>query len=221
MNGVHDMGGMHGMGPIEHEQNEPVFHEPWEGRVYAITRLLRAGDRGRQNLDNSRFQIEQLPPAEYLRMSYYEKWLARLLNMVVNLGVVTREELESGTPAAGSARTTPAITAAMVPAMVERRNSARRDVAVAPRYKVGQNVRARNINPTGHTRLPRYARGKRGVVHLDHGVFLFPDTNAAFLGEKPQHVYSVRFGARELWGAQASPRDFVYIDMWDDYLESV
>jgi nitrile hydratase len=221
MNGVHDMGGMHGMGPIEHEQNEPVFHEPWEGRVYAITRLLRAGDRGRQNLDNSRFQIEQLPPAEYLRMSYYEKWLARLLNMVVNLGVVTREELESGTPAAGSARATPAITAAMVPAMVERRNSARRDVAVAPRYKVGQNVRARNINPTGHTRLPRYARGKRGVVHLDHGVFLFPDTNAAFLGEKPQHVYSVRFGARELWGAQASPRDFVYIDMWDDYLESV
>jgi nitrile hydratase len=221
MNGVHDMGGMHGMGPIQHEQNEPVFHEPWEGRVYAITRLLRAGDRGRQNLDNSRFQLEQLPPAEYLRMSYYEKWLARLLNMVVNLGVVTREELESATPAAGSAKATPAITAAMVPAMVERRNSARRNVAVAARYKVGQNVRARNINPTGHTRLPRYARGKRGIVHLDHGVFLFPDTNAAFLGEKPQHVYSVRFAARELWGEQASPRDFVYLDMWDDYLESV
>jgi nitrile hydratase subunit beta len=220
MNGVHDMGGMHGMGPIEHEQNEPVFHEPWEGRVYAITRLLRAGG-GRQNLDNSRFQIEQLPPAEYLRMSYYEKWLARLLNMVVNLGVVTREEIESGTPAAGAARVTPAVTAAMVPALVARRNSARRDGAVAPRYKVGQHVRARNMNPTGHTRLPRYARGKRGVVHLDHGVFVFPDSNAAFLGEKPQHVYSVRFTARELWGEQASPRDFVYLDMWDDYLESV
>jgi nitrile hydratase subunit beta len=220
MNGVHDMGGMHGMGPIHHEQNEPVFHEPWEGRVYAITRLLRAGG-GRQNLDNSRFQLEQLPPAEYLRMSYYERWFARLLNVVVNLGVVTREELESGKPATGSAKATPAVTAAMVPAMVMRRNSARRDVAVAPRYKVGQNVRARNINPTGHTRLPRYVRGKRGIVHLDHGVFLFPDTNAAFLGEKPQHVYSVRFAARELWGEQASTRDFVYLDMWDDYLESV
>jgi nitrile hydratase len=214
------MGGMHGMGPIHHEQNEPVFHEPWEGRVYAITRLLRAGG-GRQNLDNSRFQLEQLPPAEYLRMSYYERWFARLLNVVVNLGVVTREELESGKPATGSAKATPAVTAAMVPAMVMRRNSARRDVAVAPRYKVGQNVRARNINPTGHTRLPRYVRGKRGIVHLDHGVFLFPDTNAAFLGEKPQHVYSVRFAARELWGEQASTRDFVYLDMWDDYLESV
>jgi len=220
MNGVHDMGGMHGMGPIHPEQNEPVFHEPWEGRVYAITRVLRSGG-GRQNLDNSRFQLEQLPPAEYLRMSYYEKWLARLLNMVVNLGVVTREELDSGKPAPGSPKATPAITAAAVPAMVTRRNSARRDVAVAPRFKVGQNVRARNLNPTGHTRLPRYARGKRGVVHLDHGVFLFPDTNAEFLGEKPQHVYSVRFAARELWGEQASARDFVYLDMWDDYLERI
>jgi nitrile hydratase subunit beta len=220
MNGVHDMGGMHGMGPIDHEQNEPVFHEPWEGRVYAITRLLRSGG-GRQNLDNSRFQIEQLPPAEYLRMSYYEKWFARLLNMVVNLGVVTREELESGNAAPGSPKATPATTAAAVPAMVARRNSARRDVAVAPRFKAGQNVRARNINPIGHTRLPRYARGKRGVVHLDHGVFVFPDTNAAFLGEKPQHVYSVRFTARELWGEQASPRDFIYLDMWDDYLDRV
>jgi nitrile hydratase len=220
MNGVHDMGGMHGMGPIHHEQNEPVFHEPWEGRVYAITRLLRAGG-GKQNLDNSRFQLEQLPPAEYLRMSYYERWLARLLNMVVNLGIVTRDELASGKAAPGSPKATPAVPAATVPAMIARRNSARRDVAAAPRFKVGQNVRARNINPTGHTRLPRYARGKRGIVHLDHGVFLLPDTNAQFLGEKPQHVYSVRFAARELWGEQASPRDFVYLDMWDDYLERV
>jgi len=217
MNGVHDMGGMHGMGPIHHERNEPVFHERWEGRVYAITRLLRAGG-GRQNLDNSRFQIEQLPPAEYLRMSYYEKWFARLLNMVVNLGVVMRDELESGKAAPGP-KATPAVTAAIVPAMVARRNSTRRDPAVAPRFKVGQTVRARNINPATHTRLPRYARGKRGVVHLDHGVFVFPDTNAEFLGEKPQHVYSVRFAARELWGAQAPARDFVHLDMWDDYLE--
>jgi nitrile hydratase len=77
------------------------------------------------------------------------------------------------------------------------------------------------MHPTGHTRLPRYARGKQGVVAIDHGVFLFPDTNAQFLGEKPQHVYSVRFAARELWGEQASPRDFVHVDMWDDYLEPV
>ena len=218
MNGVHDMGGMHGMGPIEYEKNEPVFHEPWEGRVYAITRLLRAG-AGRQNLDNSRHLIERLPPAEYLRMSYYEKWLARLLKQIVDLGIVTAAEVESGQAAAGAPRATPAVLAATVPSIVARRNSARRAAAVSPRFKVGQRVRARNINPAGHTRLPRYARGKHGVVHRDHGVFVFPDTNAQFLGEKPQHLYSVRFTARELWGEQASARDFIHLDMWDDYLE--
>jgi len=220
VNGVHDMGGMHGMGPIDHEKNEPVFHEEWEGRVYAITRLLRAGG-GRPNLDNSRYLIELLPPADYLRMSYYEKWLARLLKQIVDLGVVTAAELESGQPSPGAPKATPAIPAAAVPAMVTRRNSARRPAAVSPHFKVGQRVRARNINPAGHTRLPRYARGKHGVVHRDHGVFVFPDTNAQFLGEKPQHLYSVRFTARELWGEQASARDFIHLDMWDDYLEHV
>jgi nitrile hydratase subunit beta len=218
MNGVHDMGGMHGMGPIRHEQNEPVFHEPWEGRVYAMTRVVRAGG-GRQNLDNSRHLLELLPPAEYLRMSYYERWYARLTNQLVTNAIVTREELETGRAAAGSPKSEPRLTAASVSEMVTRRNSARRNVAAAPRFKVGQHVRARNINPAGHTRLPRYARGKTGVVARDHGVFVFPDTNAAFAGEKPQHVYSVRFAARELWGDQASPRHYVHIDMWDDYLD--
>jgi nitrile hydratase beta subunit len=218
MNGVHDMGGMHGMGPIEHEKNEPTFHEPWEGRVYAMTRVVRAGG-GRQNLDNSRHQIELLPPVDYLRMTYYERWFARLVKQLVTNGIVTREELESGHPAAGSTKETPRVAGQMVPEMVARRNSARRNVAVAARFAVGQRVRARNINPTGHTRLPRYSRGKAGVIVRDHGVFVFPDTNAEFTGEKPQHVYSVRFAARELWGDQASPRDFVHLDMWDDYLD--
>jgi len=218
MNGIHDMGGMHGMGAIQHEKNEPVFHEPWEGRVYAMTRTIRAGG-GRQNLDNSRYQIELLPPADYLRMSYYERWLARLVKQLVTNGVVTREELESGHAAAGLPKETPRVMAAAVPEMVARRNSARRDAAVTPTFAVGQRVRARNINPIGHTRLPRYARGKLGVVVRDHGVFVFPDTNAEFSGEKPQHVYSVRFTARELWGEQASPRDSVHLDMWDDYLD--
>jgi hypothetical protein len=80
-------------------------------------------------------------------------------------------------------------------------------------------VRARNINPVGHTRSPRYARGKSGIIDRDHGVFVFPDTNSRFLGENPQHVYSVRFSARELWGDEAPAKDVVYIDMWDDYLE--
>ncbi|PYQ69831.1 MAG: nitrile hydratase subunit beta [Acidobacteria bacterium] len=218
MNGIHDMGGMHGMGPIRHERNEPVFHEPWEGRVYAMTRVVRAGG-GRQNLDNSRHLLELLPPADYLRMTYYQRWYARLANQLVANAIVTREELDTGHAAAGSPKAEPRVTAAMVPDMVARRNSARREAAVAPRFKVGQRVRARDINPAGHTRLPRYARGKSGVIVRDHGVFVFPDTNAEFSGEKPQHVYSVRFAARELWGPDAPPRDCVHIDMWDDYLD--
>jgi nitrile hydratase len=219
MNGVHDMGGMHGMGPVHYEPNEPVFHEVWEGRVYAMTRVIRAAG-GRQNIDNARYSLELLPPVDYLRMSYYERWFARLVNQVVTNGIVTREELETSHPAAGSAKATPRITAAMVPDL-PRPNFTRRDVAVSPRFKVGQRVRARNIHPTGHTRLPRYARGKVGVVIRDHGVWVFPDTNAEFAGEKPQHVYSVRFAARELWGEQASSRDSVHLDMWDDYLDHV
>jgi nitrile hydratase len=212
------MGGMHGMGPIEHEKNEPVFHAAWEGRIYALTRIIRAGE-GRWNLDASRHALEALPPAEYLRMSYYERWVARLLGQLVSTGVATAAEVESGQPAPGTVKATPTLTAAVVSEMIARRNSARRNVRATPRFKVGQRVRARNINPAGHTRLPRYARGKVGRVVRDHGVFVFPDTNAHLLGEKPQHLYSVRFTSRELWGSRASPRDFIHLDMWDDYLE--
>jgi nitrile hydratase beta subunit len=217
MNSVHDMGGMHGMGPIEHEKNEPVFHARWEGRVYALNRAL--GAWGKWNLDASRHSREVIPPAEYLRMSYYEKWLTGLTELAVKSGLVTRAEVESGKPAKGSVKATPPLTADKVSPLVGRGATARRNVAASPRFQAGQRVRARNMHPLGHTRLPRYARGKVGTVDRDHGVFLFPDTNAHFQGEKPQHVYSVRFAARELWGEQASPRDAVYIDMWDDYLE--
>ena len=101
------------------------------------------------------------------------------------------------------------------------RRRVRRDTPAIAHFVAGQRVRARNMNPVGHTRLPRYARGKAGVVVVDRGVFLFPDTNAHFLGEKPQHLYSVRFAARDLWGERASTRDVVHLDMWDDYLERV
>ena len=218
MNGVHDMGGMHGMGPITHEENEPAFHEPWEGRVYALSRVLRGGN---WNLDASRHGLEVLPPAEYLRMTYYERWFARLKTMLVDSGDVTPAEIESGVPAAGSAKRTPAVRADGVPAMAFVRAPSRRNAVVAARFRAGQKVRARNIHPTGHTRLPRYVRGKTGVIVVDRGVFLFPDTNAHHLGEKPQHLYSVLFAARELWGEKASPRDSIHLDMWDDYLERI
>jgi nitrile hydratase beta subunit len=217
MNGVHDMGGMQGMGPINYEKDEPVFHERWEGRIYALNRAMRAW--GRWNLDVDRHALEVMPPADYLRMSYYERWIGRLAEQVVKFGLVTRAEMESGTPAAGSPKSSPALTASMTGRFLSRNVPSAQDPAVRPRFKVGQRVRARLMNPAGHTRLPRYARGRTGTIVRDHGVYIFPDTSAHFLGDKRQHVYSVRFAARELWGPTASPRDYVHIDMWDDYLE--
>ena len=217
MNGVHDMGGMHGMGPVHAEENEPVFHEPWEGRIYAINRAMRAWRKW--NLDNDRHALELLPPADYLRMSYYERWLTRLPLQLVKHGVVTREEIDSGKAAANSTKVAPAFTMATSNRWLNRGIASSHDPEVRPLFKAGQRVRARNIHPTGHTRLPRYARGRTGVVQRDHGVYVFPDTNAHSNGEKRQHVYSVRFAARELWGETASPRDSVYLDLWDDYLE--
>ena len=218
MNGVHDMGGMHGMGPIQHEDHEPVFHSRWEGRSLALN--LAAGAWRKWNIDASRYAIEQLPPADYLRMSYYEKWAARLEQLLIKRGLVSRAEIESGKPDSGSAKSVPPLTADRVQSVLRTGAAAKRNVEVAPRFKAGDTVRTRNIHPSGHTRLPRYARGKIGSIHLDHGVYVFPDTNAVFEGENPQHVYSVRFAARELWGDQASPRDAVYLDLWDDYLEA-
>jgi nitrile hydratase beta subunit len=217
MNGVHDMGGMHGMGPIEYERNEPVFHTRWEARAFALT--LAMGAWRKWNIDASRHSRELIPPAEYLRMSYYERWIAGLVELSVKTGLVTRAEIESGVPAEGSPKATPPLTADKVAKTLAKGGPASRDVAVAPRFQVGQHVRARNIHPAGHTRLPRYARGKLGAIDRDHGVHVFPDSNAHFLGEKPQHVYSVRFAARELWGEQAAPHDAVYIDLWDEHLD--
>ena len=217
MNGVHDMGGMHGMGPIEYEKNEPVFHAAWEGRVYALNRALRAWRKW--SLDTDRHGIELLPQADYLRMGYYERWAVRMFEQVVKYGLVTKEEMQSGKAASGSPRATPALTAEMSSRFLSRGIPSSQDPKIRPHFKVGQHVRGRNMHPAGHTRLPRYARGKSGTIVRDHGVYVFPDTNAHFLGEKRQHVYSVRFAARELWGESASPRDFVHLDMWDDYLE--
>lgn len=217
MNGVHDMGGMQGMGAIQPESNEPVFHTRWEARAFALTRAVAAW--GQWNIDASRFQRESIPPAQYLRMSYYEKWLAGLIELMVTHGLVTRAEIDSGRPAAGI-RLTPALSMERVATLVTKGSPASRQTSRAPRFAAGQPVRARNMHPLGHTRLPRYVRGKRGTIHLDHGAFVFPDTNAHFQGEHPQHVYSVCFTARELWGAAASSVDTVFVDLWDEYLES-
>jgi nitrile hydratase subunit beta len=216
MNGVHDMGGMHGMGPIQIEKNEPVFHAHWEGRVFAMYRALW----GTGKFGGPRAPIESIPAPEYLRMNYYEQWFTALVQRVVTSGLVTKAEVDSGRPAQGSSKSNPSLTAAEFPAWaLKGRARPSQDVSVAPLFKVGDRVRARNINPVTHTRLPRYARGKVGTIERDHGVFVFPDTGSQRLGPKSQHVYSVQFMARELWGEEAKPLDTVCVAMWDGYLE--
>jgi nitrile hydratase subunit beta len=213
VNGVHDMGGMHGMGPIVREPNEPVFHATWERSVWAMTRAVGRFGRGRWR--GQRYELEQIPAAEYLRMSYYERWFYVLVDRLLRTGLVSRAELESGK----------ADPAAPAPTVLEQTagqpgGAARQNLRIPARYKAGQRVRVRNLNPIGHTRLPRYARGKRGMVLRDHGIWNLQDTDAENVPiGGPQHVYTVRFAARELWGEAASPRDSVYIDMWEHYLE--
>ena len=210
MNGIHDMGGMHGMGPINPEKNEPVFHARWEARMVGL--IISVFDRPNFKSEGFRPAIEGLPPVDYLQMSYYERWIPVLGALLVKNGLVTPAELATGRPAPGS------VKAATPPNAPRPRPEP--GPAAAPRFTVGQTVRARNIHPTGHTRLPRYSRGRVGTIERDHGVSDFPDSKTRGLGDKRQHVYSVRFTARELWGEQASPRDTIYLDLWDDYLES-
>lgn len=218
MNGVHDMGGMHGMGPIQPEHDEPVFHAHWEARVFAMVRAM--GAWGKWNIDASRHQRELIPPAEYLRMSYYEKWLAGLLELLVKNGLVTREEIATGRASPlRLPNAQPALTAEKMALFTAKGSPANRAPGAAPGFEPGNIIRTRNIHPAGHTRLPRYARAKRGVIDRVHGAFVFPDTNAVFQGENPQYLYSVRFCARELWGEQAAARDCVYIDLWESYFE--
>jgi nitrile hydratase subunit beta len=221
MNGGHDLGGMHGFGPVDIERDEPVFHHEWERRAFALT--LTAGLLGKWNIDQSRFAREQMPPAEYLATTYYEHWLFGLEKLLHDNGLVSRDEVAARLLGRGGAAR-PLADAKMlkvgdVAGALGRSRRSKADEDVAPRYCVGDRVLTRNIHPLGHTRLPRYARGKRGVVAIDHGVWVFPDTAGNGLGRKPQHCYSVRFEARELWGDAVTSRDAIYIDLWDDHLE--
>jgi nitrile hydratase len=219
MNGVHDMGGMHGFGPIEPARDEPVFHATWEARVFAMA--IAIGAWGRWNVDAVRHQRELIPGPEYLRIRYFERWLAALLELIVRSGLATREELESGKPAQDAPKLVPRFTAARVAVALTRGGSFAREIERAPRFEVGAAVRVCNFHPTGHTRAPRYVRGKVGQVVRYHGAHVLPDSNAHFKGEQPQPLYGVRFAARELWGDAASAHDTVHVDLWESYLASV
>ena len=225
MNGVHDMGGMHGFGPVRREEGASPFHASWEGRVFAMMTALTRG-RHAFNLDEMRRAVESIPPAQYLASVYYELRLAALRILLVEKGLVTASEIdavlhkfgqEPGRVPRAARRDDPALAAGIL-AEIERLPQRPREAA-GPRFRLGDRVVAKNQHVQGHTRLPRYVRGKQGVIHRVHGVYDFPDTKAHGRGTHPAPVYSVRFAARELWGDAAPPRDSVYIDLWENYLD--
>ena len=212
--GAHDMGGGYHRDPVGPALDEPVFHEDWEGRVFALRLRTNRWMRGR-SMGNHRYELECIPAAYYHRMSYYERWFSVLVDRLLRSNLVTAAEFEVG--AADLDRPLPALLPASAGDQV---GGARLAVDVASRIKMDDWVRARSKHPHGHTRLPRYIWGKRGQVARDHGVFAFQDTgpDGLRLGEFPQHVYTVQFSARELWGNRASVRDSVFVDLWEGYV---
>ena len=220
MNGIHDMGGMHGFGRVEREENEPVFHARWEGRLLGISRACSV--QGIFNIDEGRHAIERMAPADYLGSSYYERWLDRNVRLLVEKGVITREELErrmaqlAGGTDPATPRSDPKLSERML--RVTRTRTPYRQPGPPPKFTLGDHVLTRHDAPAGHTRLPRYARGKPGVIVRVHGTFIFPDTNAHGQGEQAHALYSVRFDGAVLWGESAEPRAPVHIDLWERYL---
>jgi nitrile hydratase len=217
MDGVHDMGGMDGFGKVEPEPNEPVFHHRWEARVLAMSRAI--GVFRQWSIDTSRYAIELLPPAVYLSSAYYERWFLRNERLLTERGLIDADEVSAGRalrPAKELKRGR--FTVADVDS-VTKRGSYNRPAQAQAQFKVGDRVRTKNIHPATHTRLPRYARGHVGVVERLHGAHIFPDSIANGKGEDPQWLYTLRFEARELWGADADPRSKVSIEAFEPYLE--
>ena len=216
MNGVHDMGGMQDFGPVVPEADEPRFHHPWERRAFALT--LAMGATGAWNLDQARSARESLPPAQYLASTYYEIWLAGLFALMAERGLVTADEAATGRMAVAPLPLSRRLDPQSVAASLARGASTLRSCATAARFAPGDAVRARNVHPTSHTRLPRYCRGKPGTIAAVRGAHVYPDANARGDGEAPQWLYTVRFEARDLWGPDTTAAA-VFVDCFEPYLE--
>ncbi len=217
MNGAQDMGGVHGFGPVEPEPNEPVFHAGWEKRAFALT-LAMATPAG-WNIDMSRFARENRDPAEYLSMSYYQIWFAALETMLKERDLVADDEIAAGHSLHQAKPVPRVLSPDDVLKVLHRGGPTERATETKPAFKPGNRVRAKNINPLTHTRLPRYVRGHVGEIERVIGCHVFPDSNAQGLGENPQWLYTVRFAGRELWGPDGDPNVSVSVDAWEPYLE--
>jgi len=207
MDGIHDLGGMSGFGPVEVERDEPVFHEPWEALAFALN-VLGIGALRAYNADEYRHAVERMDPVHYLEAPYYERVLTGAATLFVEKGIVTREELEAR--AGGSVPLSRPVAAEPTAELSPRPRA---------RFGIGDRVLVRDIHPAGHTRVPRYVRGKRGVVLHVAPPFSFPDAAAHGLPHRTEHTYHVEFDARELWADAAGPNETIVVDLWDGYLE--
>ena len=219
MNGAHDMGGVMGFGPVVPEPSEPVFHAPWEGRVLAMMFAMGGPVMG-TSIDQGRFEREDVSPTEYLSRTYYETWFAGLVRMLLTRRLITSEELASG-KSQQPGKPERILKPEDVVSALMRRRPYERTIDTPARFRTGERVRARNMHPRGHTRLPRYVRGHVGTIKHVYGAHVFPDSSAAGLGEAPQWLYNVRFTGSELWGNDADPAVTVSVDAWENYLEPI
>jgi len=219
MDGVHDMGGMHGFGAIPIDEGYLPFHETWQARVFANNLALSVHTG---NVDRFRFLMESMPPAEYLSSSYYERWLAGMLAIVEEKGFLDSNqvrEIHAGQTPSTSPADIEAVPPAVVDAMLNAPSQGPRDLSGTPRFAVGDHVRAGCRHTTGHVRLPRYVRGHPGEIVKDNGNQLFPDTHAHNGEMELQRLYTVSFRATDLWGQDANPKDSVRLDLWEAYLD--
>jgi len=218
MNGIHDMGGMHGFGKVVAEPDEPVFHEPWEGRVLALSRAILYSRAW--NLDMFRDSQERLPAPVYLTVSYYHRWLLGVAQSALEKGFVAPGELEAGHALQAPKPVPRTLTAADVE-VVFARPPFGRPAPHEPRFQPGDRVHTRNIQPVGHTRLPRYARDKVGVIEAVRGCHVYPDAVVAGESDDAQWLYTVAIPGRELWGPQSDPDLTVSIEAFEPYLEPI
>lgn len=217
MNGPHDVGGLHGFGPVRPDPDEPVFHHEWEKRALALH--VGLGLAGAYNLDEYRYARESLPPAEFLAASYYATVVAGVERMATAHGLVAPDEIASGRSLRASGPPPRPLAPDAVADALRSGRPSERDAPRPARFAVGEVVRAKNMHPVTHTRLPRYVRGHVGVVTALHGCHALPDSQAHGQGDDPQWLYTVRFTGAELWGRDADPTLSVSIDAFEPYLE--
>lgn len=223
MNGVHDLGGTDGLGPVPVPESEPVYHEEWEKAAFAMFSMcFRAGFFG---VDAFRYGIEQMHPAAYLLSPYYDHWAHAVEHYGVAKGVLDEAEIDKRmqffleNPDAPMPEREDPDLLAFVDGVVKSGAPAGRPSDKVAKFAVGDLVTVVDDSPHGHTRKARYIRGKTGVVEMAHGTMIYPDSAGNGGDDAPEHVYTVKFTNEELWGSEAAePNGVVYFDVWEPYI---